>query len=446
MDLSSLEVLSDPDRCLFVDPPPPYLHLKCPICLETLLPEPYLVSCCGHHFCENCVKKLRKNPCPLCKAPDSTHSRVPDKGQQRALNSIRVYCPNKKKSCEWAGEFGMLRNHLLESCAFVPITCKFKCGAQVDRKDLELHESEKCPRRPATCRHCTTYSSSYDMTLVHELKCPKAEIICPHGCGASPFLRETQSQHMQSCPVVPISCTFAYAGCKWLGPKEAHDKHCDEVWKKHVSLVTSHTAQVAIQKQDEKISVLSEKLDKQETIIREQTKDIEALKQMHSELLRTISSEVSSSNVKPLQLPPVPDGKKTLKLVIDRYSHKKMNNNLHHSSVFKFGDDSACSMQLTVYLNGKEEGKGSHISVYIGFPRSLPFHGSWLLIRLRSQNQLYGHYDKVVTFDDNAIETVMLPSGLAKQLGMPTFIQHSSVMPAYLRNDSLLFELPQIIV
>ena len=53
------------DQLKFVDPPMD--EFNCPICLG-ILQEPYLTACCGNHFCEACIEKVKEgaNKCPLC--------------------------------------------------------------------------------------------------------------------------------------------------------------------------------------------------------------------------------------------------------------------------------------------------------------------------------------------------------------------------------------------
>ena len=436
-----LETISDPDRFEFVQSPPDYLHIKCPVCFEILLPEPHLVSCCGNHFCKKCISALGKNePCPLCKAAQNTYHRVPDRGLERALNSLKVYCPNKPKSCEWAGEFSSLQNHLSSSCLYVHVPCKYKCGSSVVRVNLTIHESQRCPHRPEKCRHCKTYSAIYVQVLHHErMECPKAEIDCPNKCGAQ-ILRETQSAHMQCCPLVKVGCTFAHAGCKWLDTKSKLDDHLEDSWRQHISLISSFTTKL-VQKQDKKISELSEKVQNQEVIIKHLGMEIDDLKR----------SQLCYKSK--LNLPSVPSGKRTLKFTIDRFKYKQTHNNLHYSPPFKFGDLPGYSMQLTVYLNGVNKGKGSHISVYVNLLSSQhddwltwPFHGS-ILIRICNQGNDFDHYEEVITFDDSAtLESCILPSGsFGNRYGMEKFIEHTALKP-YLKNDSLLFELPQVII
>lgn len=220
-----LDYISDPDRCEFVEKLPDYLHIKCPVCLDILLPEPYLVSCCGNHFCKKCIGSLRRNdPCPLCKATNNAQFKVPDKGLERALNSLIIYCPNKDKSCDWKGTLGSAHHHLSTSCGFVLVPCKYKCDFSIMRRELDSHENQRCPKRPQTCKHCNTYSATYILVLQHEKTCQKAVIKCSNQCGSS-FAREEQKNHFEQCPNVSIKCTFRYASCSWAGHRGKHQEH-----------------------------------------------------------------------------------------------------------------------------------------------------------------------------------------------------------------------------
>ncbi len=437
------ELLLNPDNCLFVDPLPKYFHLKCPICLKTLLPEPYLASCCGHHFCDKCVKLLHNKQCPLCKSRYIPDSRVIDKGQQRAINSLRVYCPNKDKSCEWVGEFGILENHL-STCSHIYVICSFNCGSScIFRKDVTIHESEKCPLRPSTCKHCNMFSGTYDQVSNHEhRRCQKAEINCKHGCGTI-FLREKQSQHLQQCNLVPVKCTFDFAGCTWLGSKRSQDEHLEKMWKKHISLVSLYTARETIKNHEDKILSLTKPLNKQEASIQKLTKEINAVRKSISisNMSDSPSQAIAGHNTV-VELPSIPPRTNAFIFVIDRYSHKK--SFPWHSPLLN--DNSGCSMQLTVYLNGFNEAQGSYVSVYVSFPGSLPFIGAKMMIRLCSQNPKYNHHERIIVFDSSVkMDKFKLLSGsLGRRTGFDTFIKQDSLQP-YLKNDSLVFELPHII-
>ena len=463
--MSMLDTILDPDRCEFVQQPPDYLHVKCPVCLDILLPEPYLVSCCGNHFCQRCISSIGKyDPCPLCKAKHNAQFKVPDKGLTRTLNSLNIYCPNRDKSCDWAGPLETVYNHISIACPFVLVPCKYKCGSSVIRSDLEIHESQRCPQRPETCKHCHSFSAMYIQIRHHERKCTKAEISCPNECGAR-FLRESQSGHVETCPKVSVTCTFSYVGCKWAGTREALETHHQREWKDHISLISLHMTEV-VKSQDEVISTLLTQIEKQERTIKDLALEVKGLRPLKSTTMEIESSRRQPSGASAqtkshtmitseVSLPFVPADKKTLSFLINGFNLRKNKNMSHYSPAFVVSSNTGYSMQLTVYLNGVEAGRGTHVSVYVNIIAS--HYDDWVtactscqakvLVRLRSQTDKFPHHEEVITFEESSFGAVgSFMSQTGKLNGSATFIKHTALAPAYLKNDCLMFELPQVIV
>ena len=134
----------------FVDQPPK--SLECSICLLTLR-NPMVISCCGNHFCDPCIGRVKsnRNPCPLCNSPDFTT--FLHKGVAREVNALRVYCPKKVQDCDWQGELGQVDHHLnptanSRGCGFVMVECKYKCGGKFERRIIDYHEADDCAKRP----------------------------------------------------------------------------------------------------------------------------------------------------------------------------------------------------------------------------------------------------------------------------------------------------------
>ena len=135
----------------FVSPPPK--TLECSICLLTLK-DPHVISCCGNHYCKPCIERVQrdKKPCPLCNEPD--YNIMLHKGVMREVNSLAVYCPQKKDGCPWSGDMGKLKCHENigsrdSGCGYVKLDCKHKCGGRFPRKDIARHENELCLSLPA---------------------------------------------------------------------------------------------------------------------------------------------------------------------------------------------------------------------------------------------------------------------------------------------------------
>ena len=115
----------------------------CPICLSLAI-EPFLIPCCGQHFCRHCSERLRRDSttCPMCKS--SEFAPVRDKFFERKVNELQVKCPASVDGCEWTGEYGQLASHA-KSCRLSITECEFAfagCREKMSRKRLDLHMEE----------------------------------------------------------------------------------------------------------------------------------------------------------------------------------------------------------------------------------------------------------------------------------------------------------------
>ena len=136
----------------FIDPPPN--SLECSICLLTLR-DPHVISCCGNHFCHTCIGRIQGDgkPCPLCNEPNFTT--FLHKGVKREVNALMIRCRWRQLGCNWEGELGQLQEHLRpgagsreKGCGYMIIECVYKCGDRFERRMIQDHELDACPRRP----------------------------------------------------------------------------------------------------------------------------------------------------------------------------------------------------------------------------------------------------------------------------------------------------------
>lgn len=155
----------------FVSNPPS--GLECSVCL-LILKSPTVVSCCGNHFCEPCIGRIKaeNKPCPLCNDPD--YSFMLHKGVLREVNALTVFCPQKNLGCDWTGELGKVSCHLNlgsrdSGCHFVEMECHNSCGSTVLRKNLNQHEKKTCSKMSA---NLTASSAEFRLALdsISELK------------------------------------------------------------------------------------------------------------------------------------------------------------------------------------------------------------------------------------------------------------------------------------
>ena len=248
-----------------------------------MLNDPHLVSCCGHHFCGPCIKKIqsRNEPCPLCK--ENSYQAMVDKKSQRNINGLHVYCVNNKEGCKWKGELKDLSSHLQRGkregeCQYVRVHCKYKeyrhkptnilfqhsfyaqdnhqhpfkaCEFIDQRYKLDVHETSYCPNRPYACKYCGYNDSYVNITEKHYLKCDYYPVSCPNKCtqdkmpryqiethlGTSLFFPFLHFPKVELRPLQPVECEFSWAGCKVKPKRQDLPEHCSENLQQHFSHV-----------------------------------------------------------------------------------------------------------------------------------------------------------------------------------------------------------------
>ena len=266
--------------CEFVDGPPKDLHSECSICLMVLR-QPYLVDCCGHHFCKACLEGVSegKKVCPLCKHESFTA--IPNKGLERVLNEKNVYCTNMKAGCDWSGELRQLDSHLnvngeslavaslagkntssprqqvkvkLDVCQFVEVRCQ-NCPVMVKRIEIKKHLDE-CPNRPIQCKYCKSHTATpQDLVEKHQLVCPKFPVSCPNKCGAS-IQRRNVTKHVDTtCPLSKLQCEYSHVGCTVVMSRKKMDAHLKSAsgMAEHLSLMDKAYSDLKKSKSEKKV-------------------------------------------------------------------------------------------------------------------------------------------------------------------------------------------------
>ena len=168
--LSALQQVPEPE---FLQPLSE--DFECPLCLQWLK-EPTLTSCCGHHFCRECIEHVVREDhiCPLCK--EKGFQTFLNKDVQRKLNTQRVFCRQKSRGCGWVGELGRLERHLNAregDCDFVEVECEFGpvgCIAKFPRKDLQRHREENVHKHLSLVSATSLRASKEQQQEIRELK------------------------------------------------------------------------------------------------------------------------------------------------------------------------------------------------------------------------------------------------------------------------------------
>ena len=210
------------DQLKFVDPPAD--EFNCPICLG-ILQEPYLTACCGNHFCEACIEKVKEgekegaNKCPLCQ--ETPLNGMINKSLRRKLNELKVYCIHKETGCKWVGDLGKLEQHLAigeikGECQFVVVTCTVSdlCKVQTPRRSFTNHVNNVCNHRQFRCRYCGHQHTYIAIITKHYDQCPKYPLNCPNNCSKQTYPRGQLDTHLALCPEQIVDCTFSEMGCR----------------------------------------------------------------------------------------------------------------------------------------------------------------------------------------------------------------------------------------
>lgn len=239
---------------VFAETPPE--NLECPICAN-ILDSPMLMSCCGKRLCGACVTKIRTsmlataNRCPYCSKEFTT---MVDKGIQRLVNEVKVYCPNRNLGCTWIGDFSKKAAHidvsnsiLGDNCQYQTVPCRIAgCNVTLCRHSLDEHEVNECEFRPYSCHYCEKYNSTFgDVTNNHFKLCDKLPVECPKGCDLDSLLRGSLNEHLEkTCPLNEIVCDYLKVGCTMVRKRQDMKRHLEVYAQYHNSLLLKEFVQM----------------------------------------------------------------------------------------------------------------------------------------------------------------------------------------------------------
>ena len=411
-----------------------------------------MISCCGHSFCKSCIEQVERDgkSCPLCN--EARFSLMHNKGLERSLRELEVYCTNRKVGCEWVGKLGVLEQHLnsnpepekqLEGCVFVTVKCVHaNCIEHFQRRFLGNHQTE-CPKRPFSCDYCRVYESTFeDVAYNHYPVCKCYPLPCPNNCTPDTIERQNLQDHLdKDCPLQVVPCDFQYAGCEAKLPRKDMPAHLAENYS-HIILLAVLNQRLA-QKNDDMAAKLLEKDEQIERL----TKDITDLKQecrgwnlgMKDEMSHlqngaaSLKVELKSSlemlhhhmRVAPIQI------------IMTRFNQHQRHYNDWWSDPF-YTHPHGYKMCLNVSANGYDNGEGTHVSVYVFLMRgdfddrlTWPCRGD-IIIQLLNQLGDVNHYVYALTLTADRVASETGDYGY----GEPQFIAHNEL--SYMGNCQYL--------
>ena len=420
--------------------------LLCEICFS--LPEdPRLLNCCGeHNACSTCIDKaaVRNKACPFCRAEN--FKLIPNNNVKKAIENLRVYCPQKANGCDWKGK--------------------------------------------------------KSQAIVHLSECRFAMMMCPQGCGMT-FKRCELDEHKLACSNLPVSCRFVAIGCKGKFPqKEALLHNEDNIHNHLLQVVRRNEAirKVALSSSQEVIKSaeksLTDKLSKLEELkkqlansqrnvrsleqkidsakqqlyaIREEhhTKGVHYTAQLQAkgkEVLQLLTTSRGIEGViEKLPIPPV-EGYTAIPaaFTIDNFASRKQNDEIWVSPPF-YTHVAGYKMRIDVYPNGDSTGRGTHVSVYLHMLQGenddylpWPFPGAVITILFLNQRgvmknmvlESFGHAAAYLTIEagepsDQQFCQRVTNGTYGQGLGFRKLIPNSKI-GRYVINDTLRVKLHKI--
>ena len=243
----------------------------CAVSLE-LLREPQQTDCCGHHLSVEVAQRLQGEgkPCPMCQHPHfTTH---PDIFHRRKIQQLTVHCQYKNSGCEWTGELGNLKDHVI-----------------------------KCPKQPWQCTYCT-FSGLRDTEEDHLSGCGQFPVPCPNGCEAGSVERCSLEQHLLECPLQLVGCEYAAMGCAVRLPRREMREHIRQSGQEHLlkmcaaNLTVSRELSRKVEEKEQQIAELQEEMRRMEGRVEERMKELEERMNRNTEgVLNTVEKKLMTA-------------------------------------------------------------------------------------------------------------------------------------------------------
>ena len=427
-----------------------------------MLCVPFLTTCCGAHFCRDCVAPLlrKKSPCPLCN--NTTLQGIIDRRTERRINSLPVHCTKYDIGCTWTGSLTELHNHLSPSsgnCGYVIIPCPLECGEEHPLSEIKRHQEETCLRRVHPCKFCNHKGIYEQIPQFHWPICEGYPVPCPHNCSVNDMPRKMLNHHLSECPKRNVQCCFSYAGCSTSLQGDEIQQHMDDNLTTHLNLLSGMVRKLLTgweyqQRPPPDASVKTDKERSTEIIIlnrklNEKEEEIASLKgQMAALQDDSDETKLDVARMKSILYNPPFEFKLT------NFTELKDAPNQWFSTPF-YTHNNGYKMCMSVDCNGADEGEGTHVSVYANLMRgefddslTWPFCGI-ITVQLYNQYSDKAHIVHDIPFRKSVpveISGRVVDQELAESgLGVPQFITHGRLhydmhtSIGYLKDDQLKF-------
>uniref|UniRef100_A0A5K4F9L5 TNF receptor-associated factor n=2 Tax=Schistosoma mansoni TaxID=6183 RepID=A0A5K4F9L5_SCHMA len=219
---------------------------RCVNC-NRVLRVPFLFEDCGHRCCSGCVPDILRgtSKCPVDKQnlkKDRVHL---DKAFQEHMDGLNVRCSYHTEGCPWIGILSELGYHLSQ-CEYRIVLCPNGCGAESQRKSIENHIKNDCPKRIKRCKFCNVKYIA-EKEIEHTNNCREYPVPCPNKCEKTKIPRSLISEHLKNeCSRQNIRCPFNVHGCEFRGHKNKIDTHLERSLMVHLNFLNLSVQQMSL--------------------------------------------------------------------------------------------------------------------------------------------------------------------------------------------------------
>ena len=206
---------------------------------------------------------------------------------------LEVKCPLEERGCAWVGKLSGIEGHM-ESCGEFKLECPQKCNFVTKRSEMGDHTKNHCPMRVVECEHCKE-KMCYKELGIHFTICPEYPLKCV--CGERHRRKNIEIHERDKCLETVIECEHKGYGCNDRFKRKFKEEHGKENQAKHIDLKfqTLEKALGNLENQNNVLTAKVEQLDKEKCELQKEN-------QMFRNKVQQLEVTVRDSDIKNNQL------------------------------------------------------------------------------------------------------------------------------------------------
>ena len=367
-------------------------------------------------------------------------------------------CGKRPFSCEYCAKYESTCDDVMDNhwpvCPSRPIPCPYDCGVYPERQNLDAHLKNECTKQKVKCPFtyvgcCATPHSNdlqhhMDSNVSNHLflLASFSQKLIDITTGLSQKVSELEKQ-VQRGAEPQSKAHYGFPADKESAPRAvATEQHQQQL----AYGVSASSEIINLTRQVDHLKLLSNNSDQ---VVRQQSEKIKDLEERNQILSEKIEKLLHQPNIEGIDS--IQELRSHLCIVPVVYTVSDFAIRLSQSDLwFKphpfYSYPQGYRMQLSVSVHGDGAGKGTHMSVFLSlmkgeFDNQLkwPFRGS-ITIQLLNQEADTEHYTECISYrgaSDQVAGRVMDERRLVKPWGKVKFIAHQSILPKFVKNNSV---------